>query len=348
MNAVDDTFPSMFTFIRAALTRRAWITRSAFFCSVLFVAVGLLTREYDARARVAVQQPGGSLSALAGIAAQVGLPVGADGQSDSPSYFAEYLRSRDVLDTLARMRFTLGDSAHTQVSLIEILDLDTTLTDRELKIEAIEELRDRISTSSDLTTGMISIRVRMPEESLAEDVLARLISVAEANNRLRKGSIATAERVFVEGRLAQAMAELASAQDSLELFLETNRLFRGSARLELQAQNLQRTVELRQAVVVSLSQAVESARIEEVRNTPVLSLVESPTNTAEPSAKIVFLIVLGGLTGVSFGAAALIAIGIVEHGRSREPEELRRLSNLVRESIHDPFGAKRPRQHDPH
>lgn len=331
-------YPSLFSLVSAALRRRALITRAAIIGIVVVVAIGLLTREYDARARLAVQQPRGALSALAGFAAQVGIPVGAEGQTDSPQYFAEYLRSRDVIDTLTHMTFAHPGLDGRTAPLYELLELDTTLDARELKIEAVEELRTRIATSSDLTTGLISIRVRMPDEQLAEDVLSALISVAEQNNRLRKGTIATAERTFVESRLAAATAELRAAQDSLEVFLVDNRSFRGSARLELQAQNLQRAVELRQAVVVSLSQALETARIEEVRNTPVLSLIESPTNTAEPSSKLIFLIVLGTLAGATIGGCLLLALAVIEHGQSRNPAEMATLWSQMRQAIRDPFG----------
>jgi uncharacterized protein involved in exopolysaccharide biosynthesis len=63
---------------------------------------------------------------------------------------------------------------------------------------------------------------------------------------------------------------------------------------------------MQQAVYSSLAQAFEQARIDEVRNTPVVTLVDPPNLPAEPDrrwllAKVLLAALLGGIIGAFIG-----------------------------------------------
>ena len=94
---------------------------------------------------------------------------------------------------------------------------------------------------------------------------------------------AASERRFVEERLGQAKDELLDAEDRLLTFLNQNREFQNSSQLSFEHDRLLREVRLRQDVVTSLTESHEQARIEEVRNTPVITIVQAPELPALPT-----------------------------------------------------------------
>jgi len=87
-------------------------------------------------------------------------------------------------------------------------------------------------------------------------------------------SQAAAERGFTEERMAEAQEELRAAENELQRFLQNNRQFQNSPELVFQHDRLQRRVAMRQQVYTSLVQSYEQARIDEVPNTPVITVVE--------------------------------------------------------------------------
>ena len=89
---------------------------------------------------------------------------------------------------------------------------------------------------------------------------------------------AGAERRFSGERLAELTGELRDAEDTLKSFLIENRVFSNSPALQFEHDRLQRAVTMRQELVTSLAQAYERARIEEVRNTPVITLIDPPVS----------------------------------------------------------------------
>jgi len=121
-------------------------------------------------------------------------------------------------------------------------------------------------------------------------------------NRERRAGQARAEREFAASRLTDAERELRAAEDAVRSFQSRNRDFRSSPFLQLDLERLQREVTRRQMVYNGLSQSFEQARLEEVRNTPVIAMVELPELPARPrprgallSALVAFLAVVAVL-----------------------------------------------------
>ena len=139
-----------------------------------------------------------------------------------------------------------------------------------------------------------------PWPSLSRDVAAKLVDLVQSFNRERRAGQAHSEREFVAGRLVDAERELREAENALRDFQSRNRNFRSSPFLILDADRLQRELSRRQAVYNGLSQSFEQARIEEVRNTPLIAIIEAPEVPARPRPRgALLLAVLAFLTVVS-------------------------------------------------
>jgi uncharacterized protein involved in exopolysaccharide biosynthesis len=123
-------------------------------------------------------------------------------------------------------------------------------------------------------------------------------------------SQAAAERRFTEARLDEARAALRGAEDALERFLEENRQYT-SPPLALERERIQRDVMLQQQIVMGLAQHYEDARIREVRNTPVITIVEEPALPVfpDPRGTLRLLILSGVLSGVAASGVVVFRAG---------------------------------------
>lgn len=140
----------------------------------------------------------------------------------------------------------------------------------------------------------VNVRTRSPYVSLA--IAQQLLRGLDEYNLVTRQSQAHQERVFTESRLSDARAALRGAEDELLRFLQTNRQTDFPA-LTLQRDRLQREVDLRQQVVTSLAQKYEENRIREVRDTPVLTLIELPDLASRTDPRLRGLILLVGIAG---------------------------------------------------
>jgi uncharacterized protein involved in exopolysaccharide biosynthesis len=220
-----------------------------------------------------------SSGALTGLAAQVGLSLGATEPQSSPQYFADVLRSAEVLRRVSARRFharPLGLGTSTLDSIWSISDADTVRARERM----VERLNNDVTVVASTRTGIVTFEVRTRDPLLSEDLAAALLSELDGFNRDTRNSQAAAERRFTEARLADATKELRDAEDQLEGFLRQNRMFQNAPELVFHRDRLARDVSTKQDVVNLLSQSYEQAKIEEVRDTPAITVLELPRRPA--------------------------------------------------------------------
>ena len=103
----------------------------------------------------------------------------------------------------------------------------------------------------------------------------------------------------------------------MQAFLEANRES-GAPRLTLAADRLQREVTFREEVVNGLAQQYENARIREVRDTPVITVIERPVlpRLPDPRGRVTLLVL------ATFGATLLgVAFVLAREGWARQYRE---------------------------
>ena len=161
---------------------------------------------------------------------------------------------------------------------------------------------------------------------LAEQVNRRLLDLVNAFNMEKRRTSASAERQFVEETMQNAQRELEAAERSLERFRMANARFENSPHLMTQDARLQRAVMMRQEVYLTLVQAYEQARIDEVRNTPVITIVDNPEGSSRKTSSG---LLQAGLIGAFWGLfLAMILAGVREalaYQRREHPEEFDQL-----------------------
>ena len=253
------------------------------------------------------RRAGGSSGVVSGLAAQLGISVGSADPISSPVFYQELLESGRVFEEVA------GDSVDTGLPdavrrrpISEALNV-APRAPRAMRAATAGTMRRtlRVVVSK---SGLLTITATASSPLLAASLAGSAVeSVNRFLTRLRQQQAAQ-ERLFAERRLADVKGDRDAAERRLQQFLERNRDYRSSPSQGLQQDRLARDVSVAQQLAVSVAQAVEQARVEEVRTTPSIVTVELPSVPSSPNRRFVrSRITTSALMGAVFAVIAVIA-----------------------------------------
>lgn len=324
----------------SAVVLRHW--KTIVLIPLLFALVAIaaaLLRKPTYTSTVAFVPQGGqsAQSQLSGLASQFGVTLsGGENAGQSPRFYELLIKTADVLGAAVDSTYTFQrEGKDRRGTLIDVFDVEGR-TEALRRARAIRKLKDALSTTTDKETGIVRLSVQTPWATVSQQVAKQLIALVNAFNLEQRRLQAAAEREFVEARLADSRAQLRSAEDELEQFLERNRQYTGDPRLVATHERLERTISLRQQVYMSLSQMYEQASLASLRDTPLIAVVEQPRRAVEADprgliAKTILAFVLGVIVAVCVAFSAHLA----SRARVESPEDAREVGALYRQLIHD-------------
>jgi uncharacterized protein involved in exopolysaccharide biosynthesis len=182
----------------------------------------------------------------------------------------------------------------------------------------------------DNATNLVRVTVDARHPQLAAAIANRLTEYVNEFNLQHRQTHAKQRRAFVERRVSEAGRLLREAEEALEAWLRSNRRWESSPELRFENQRLQRRIDLRQEVYVSLNRDLETASIEEVNDTPLITVIDpaiSPRRPSKPNRLLwtVLGLMAGGIGGVGF------AFGreYWDNARTQQPREYRELVTAV-------------------
>jgi uncharacterized protein involved in exopolysaccharide biosynthesis len=292
------------------LPHRRYIALGGFLGAVAVASV-LLTRPRTYTVPVSFVPQASSSGGLGGLAAQFGLSFPASDAAQNPLFYTRLISSEGFIRDLIR---TPVNENGRMVRIGAMLGVqDTSLAGERA---AVKRAYEAVGASSDAKTGivMVNVRTRWPEASkaIADQVLAQ---IQDFNENIRR-SRASAERIFAGERARELQSELRQAEERLRGFLERNRDVRYSPELTLENERLLREVARIQAVYLSVLQAYEQARLDEVHEAPVITVVEAPRLPLAPdSRRVGKRSVAGSLAGGFLGL--LLSFGLRLRRNSR-------------------------------
>jgi hypothetical protein len=255
----------------------AW---SFLFSTLVAVISVIRKREYIATAEFLLQEPSAAMSGqgLAQLASQFGVsPM--TGSGPTGFFYAEWVRSFEIMREAASSRYAaLGGGPKSDLYTYFELEAGDLAADAMM----VKELRKHVRTRFDRSVSTVRIDVQLPNAALASELGRRLIDILNKYAAQRRMTSGRAEREFVGRRLAEARDSLAAVELEYATFIKVNRRIQESPTLMLLAERLQRRIQQNQAVIQTLVQNYEAARVQEVRDTPVISIVQRPEAAVEP------------------------------------------------------------------
>lgn len=241
------------------------------------VATLLIPRQYTATGEFLLQDavaPQG----LSQLASQFGITPPTSGPS--PVFYAQWVTSFEIVREVARTRYRIKGDQPFAGTLYDFFGIPMDGVDDDVK--AVNMLRKHTRSRADRVTLTVDIEVTLRNRQLASAVDRRFLSVVSEFATQRRMSSGRAEREFVEKRLRDARDSLRFAEESLADFIRANHSYAESPDLALRYTRLQRDIAERQSIVQILVQSFEAARLQEVRDTPILSVTQNPEASVEP------------------------------------------------------------------
>lgn len=286
------------------------ITGLALLLAIVVVVFALFQpRSYTATASFMPQGGSSNSAAIAGLAAQLGVGVSSDA-TQSPQFYVELLGSRAILEPVADAPY---HTAGKMVSLADVLHVPAGAP-AQRRANVVQALRARLTADQSLKTNVIKVSGTAGDPEIALQLVSNELDALSTFNVRTRQTQATEERKFTEQRLAEAGADLHAAEDRLQSFLQSNRNYSNASELRVQGDRLERDVTLRQTLYTTLAQSLEQAKIDEVRDTPVLTIIERPELPLRPDSRgiarrAIVALFAGAMVGV------LLAFVLAARGR---------------------------------
>jgi len=275
----------------------------------------LLPRSYSSQSAF-VTQSRRSSSTLSGLAAQFGLNMPVAEASQSPQFYADFVRSRPVLASAASRTYQVAAGGITVAQMYGIEKSDSAQTE----FAVVERLGRQVEAAASVRTGVVRLRTRLRSAEAAQQLNQTLLELLNRFNMETRQSQAGAERAFAEQRYSDASARLRTSEAELLRFYQRNRDIRHSPELQFEADRLQRVVAMDQDVATSLLQALEQARIEEVRDTPLITVIEPPSMAARPDSRgVVPAVAVAFLFGTVLGVLIVVVFELTSVRRRSGP-----------------------------
>ncbi len=244
----------------------------------------------------------GSKSTTLGGLGDLASLAGVNLNNESPTeIYQNLLLSETVLENVINKKYKT-EKYSKPVNLIEYFEIEENDSDGPEKakrrdfLSAYENLvKSRIDTKVEKLTKILSITVQMPESELSAEVANTLVESLDDYIKYKRKSYASQQRFYIEKRIAQVRDSLSIVENQLRNFRDRNRIVEQSPNLFLEQSRLMRNVEIQQAVFIELTKQLEIAKIDEIKETPVINNLEEakdPVIKAGPQRAKIFLLIM--------------------------------------------------------
>jgi uncharacterized protein involved in exopolysaccharide biosynthesis len=280
---------------------------------------------------------------LGGIAAQFGITINGGDAANSPQFYTDLLKARVILWPVAQQQYTIRTDSGTRTG--DIAKLYNLKKDRPevMRVKAIEAVDRSIKSLAQPKTGVITVTVRTFNPDLSYQLSQKLLDQVNIFNLTNRQHDASQQRTFVEKQVEEKRSELRQAEDALEGFLERNRMWAMSPELTMEKQRLENDLKMRQVLYTSMLQSYEQARIEEVRDLPVITVVEPPEMPIEADRRGgVKKTLTGLLIGIALGCLLAFPADRIQRKRDEQSDDFIEFDALKREALGDLTHPWRP------
>lgn len=272
-------------------TRRVVAIATTVVTLVALVVALVLPKYYKSTAVILPQTDRGTLSGLSGLsdlASMAGLSINGDVPLAQlyPSIILSEAVLRNVIFTKYETSLVEGPA-----DLIRIFDIDEGDERRDFE-EALEQLRKNLDIVADRRTNVASVSIETRDPELSAKIVNTITQELDRFLRTKQTTSASEQRHWIELRLVEVKAQLDSSENNLREFREKNRRVTDSPKLLLEQERLIREVTINSTVYLELNKQLEIAKIEEVKNIPIVTVMDPGRPAGKKSSPKRLLIVV--------------------------------------------------------
>ncbi len=347
MGATDDRVaaatraPLPFITVIVAVLRYRRLAISIIVLAVVLTVGWTLWRGYAYTADASlVSEQRGRAASLSGLAAQLGINVAAGDESRLPTFYTDLIHTREILRPIVHATYRYAaDTGNVEGDLMSVFHIiaDTPAQREALAVQRLSE--SYIATVSQ-RTGVIHVTITTKSPDLSEQLIRNLLAEINRFDLQVRKSRAGSELEFTERRLSEVKAALRDAENRQLAFLQHNRDISRAPELQFEKSRLDREVAFSQSLYTTLAQAAEQARIDELRDTPLLTVVEAPVVPAYRDARhLIARSRLALVFGCVLGTCVAVVVDTISRRRRSRDMENDDLTALWRDTWAD---LKRP------
>jgi uncharacterized protein involved in exopolysaccharide biosynthesis len=297
---------------------------------------------YTSTSKIMSSSSGGGMSQAAGLAAQFGIAMPTS-QSEPKWVYPEIIKSRTLARSMLKRKFDTNKFGP-QKNLLQILTygnddpqvgLDT------LEIMAVNNFLGMINISEDIKTAILTLSINASEPSFAAEVNQALIEELDTHQRKYNKAKTSDTKQFIEERIIDTEKELMAAEEDLKVFMDRNRRIENSPALQLEQQRLGREVTVLTGVFTTLKQQLETTKIEEVKESDyvvVLDPPEVPLERSKPNKKL--MVILAGILGIGLGLVLAFVREFSTNSKKEEKDKMSEAKALVLKNISELIPGK--------
>jgi len=260
---------------------------------------------YKSTSKIISSSTGGNMSQAVGIAAQFGFNLPSN--NSGPKWvYPEIIRSRTLAKSVLKQKFIL-DQGQSKRTLLEILTGNIKNSNNVDEIEQIgvDQLLKMINVYENIKTSILTVSVNASEAKLAYEINNTLIKELDKHQKEYNKSKTSKTKQFIKERIIDTEKELVLAEENLKVFMDRNRRIENSPALQLEKQRLSRETAVLTGVFTTLKQQLETTKIEEVKDSDyviVLDQPEVPLFRSKPNKKLIvsLFIIFGLVIGLIF------------------------------------------------
>ena len=339
-NQVDELTTSNYnimSFIKIffSLVKHIWIIiiTPIIFSVIMVIYVQFIAQPiYTSSAKI-MSSSGGNLGGSAvDIAAKFGVDVGE--ARETQWAIPEIIKSRTLARNMLKRKFNTVKYGQ-QKTLFEILSgvEDKSIYNEKIIKNAVNSVIGMISIKK--TGSYFSLSITGFERIFVRDFAVTLLEELDIHQRKYSSNRIGETRQFIEERISQTEKELHNVEEKLKRFRASNRRIQNSPALQLEQERQRREVQVLTGVFTSLKSQLETTKIEEVRESNyviVLDPPEVPLYYSSPKKKQ--SVILACMVGIGLGFFIAFLKEMIERDKENYKEILHlksQASNKIRE-----------------
>ena len=312
-------------------------------CSIMILYLVFFSKPiFTSTSKIMSSSSGGGNSQALGFAAKFGVNL-VSSQSEPKWVYPEILKSRTLAKSLLKRKFDTREFGK-KIPLLKILTAENDVSKVEpeiLEIIGTNKFLDMIEISEDIITSILTLSVNASEPSFAAQLNKVLIEELDEHQRRYNKAKTTDAKQFIEERIINTEKELISAEESLKVFLDRNRRIENSPSLQLEQQRLSREVSVLIGVFTTLKQQLETTKIEEVKESDYVIVIDPPEKPMKKSKpRKSFLVIITGIIGLGLGIIFAFIFDFFSFGKEKDINKIIEAKNLVVANIKELFNFK--------
>jgi uncharacterized protein involved in exopolysaccharide biosynthesis len=297
---------------------------------------------YTSTSKIMSSSSGGGMSQAAGLAAQFGIAM-STGQSEPKWVYPEIIKSRTLARVMLKRKFDTNKFGP-QKNLLQILTYGNEAPEigmDKLEIVAVNNFLGMIDISEDISTAILTLKINASEPIFAAEVNGALIEELDTHQRNYNKAKTSDTKQFIEERILNTEKELMAAEENLKVFMDRNRRIQNSPALQLEQQRFGREVTVLTGVFTTLKQQLETTKIEEVKESDyvvVLDLPEAPLKISKPNKRR--MVILAGIFGIGLGVVFAYVREFFANSEKEVKDKITEAKSLIIKNISELIPGK--------